>query len=229
MKRATLVLMTAAILLVVTPLAKADTVTPLGNTASGFANGSTQTSSNVLNAQSGQPAPFNTPCGSDALSNCSTSWTFTYTLPGGENVVGATLTLGIFDIDSKATGPQVGSYTVGGVDVTSLLNTVSEGLNGGLGASNSEYDILTITLPSTTFAALQTDSVTVALTLAGPGLSVLGSSADNGASLIFSTLDVQTSGSTSSVPEPASLTLLLAALGAGIVLRAKLGRNLQRC
>ncbi|HUA22282.1 MAG TPA: PEP-CTERM sorting domain-containing protein [Bryobacteraceae bacterium] len=201
--------------------AKADVITSLGNTASGLTSGTKYTGATILSAQSGQASPFNGACGSDASSNCSTNWTFTYTLGADEVVDGATLTLGIFDIDSAASGNQVGSFTLtGGDDLTAALNAVSETLDGGSGSPNSYYDVLSITIPSTSFAVLDGGSATFNLTLAGPGLGALGTTTYNGASLIFSTLDLQTE-TISSVPEPAMWYLLLAAIGGIMLFRAR--------
>jgi len=203
--------------------AKADVVTSLGNTASGLTNGTHYLGAPILSAQSGQVSPFNAPCGSDASANCSTSWMFTYTLGAGETVDGATLTLGIYDIDSAAAGDQVGSFTLtGGDDLTSALNAVSEALDGGSGSPNSYYDVMEITIPTTSFTVLDGGSATFNLALAGPGLGVLGSTTHNGASLIFSTLDLQTeTGTVSSVPEPSMWSLMLAGIVGIALFRAR--------
>jgi hypothetical protein len=226
MKRGILALMLVAALLVVTPLAKAATfTTSIGNTSPPFANGSHPSGVTANGALTGSPAPFNAMCGNDNTSNCSANWTFSYAPPAG-TIVGGTLTLGIFDIDSHAPGNQVASYSVGGTDLTALLNAASEGLNGGNGATNSEYDVLTINLPSTTFAALESGSVLISLALQGPGLGVLATNpAHNGADLVFSTLDLQTG---PRVPEPSSLTLLFVAFSAFLIVPRKIIRNLQR-
>jgi hypothetical protein len=137
----------------------------------------------------------------------------------GQTVTSATLTLGIFDIDSAAKpGEQVASYLLGTTNMTAALNTVSDGLNGGAGATNNEYDVLTVNVPSTAFATLQSGSAPVSLALQGPGLGILGQTKFNGAALIFSTLDIQTA---TPVPEPAALPLLLTAVGAFGILRLR--------
>jgi hypothetical protein len=142
-------------------------------------------------AVAGQPAPFNTFCGSDSgLSNstsCSASWTFVYAAPGFP-IYGATLTLGILDIDSAAPGNQVKTFTLNGSDLTGLLNAASEGLDGGTGAPNNQYDILTINIPAADFATLASGMATFDLTLQGPGLGALGLTPSLGAGLDFSTL-----------------------------------------
>jgi hypothetical protein len=203
--------------------ARADTILSLGNTSSGFTNDSHQTSAAVTTAQSGESSPFGSICGSDAgaagSTNCAATWTFSYTpIAPDFTIEGATLTLGIWDIDSAAPGDQVASYTLtGGDDLTSLLNAVSEGLNSGAGSANNEYDVLTVNIPSTSFALLAGGDVPVTLMLAAPGLGALGNSPSNGAGLLFSTLDIQTA-ATSSVPEPPLVPMLLIALVA--ILRA---------
>ena len=179
------------VLTALTPLVKADILSfSIGNTTPPFTNGSHPTAGAVLLAQAGSPLPFLGTCGADLLSNCSANWTFNYSVPSGQTVSAATLTLGIADIDSAAAGNQVASYTLGATSLTTALNTVAEGLNGGTGATNSEYDILTVTIPSTAFATLQTGSATVSLALQAPGLGVLGATTFNGAGLLFSTLDI---------------------------------------
>ena len=194
--------------------------TSLGNTSPSFADGSHPTTAPVIAALTGS-APFSAICGSDTGSNgstnCAASWTFNYAIPSGQTINGATLTLGIWDIDSAATGNQVAAYLLSGGDsLTLLLNTVSEGLHSGTGATNSEYDVLAITIPSTSFGVLSTGSATLSLTLQAPGLGVIGASQSNGAGLVFSTLDIQTSETQPGgpVPEPSFLPLVPMAMGA---------------
>lgn len=164
----------------------------------------------------GESAPFNgIACGADASANCSTSWTFTYTLPLGETVTGATFTLGLADLDTHANNNQIGTLTIGGIDVASLMNTVAESIDpsvgicpGSPGGTNncwgSIYRVLTITLPSTTFTALATGSVTVNFATQGQGWGVLGATNFNGVNLNYSTLDISTS-PVVATPEPGSL------------------------
>ncbi len=199
----------------------------VGNTSSGLSDGSHPSSATVLAALTGA-APFNAFCGSDtgaaASTNCSTSWNFTYTIPSGDTIIGATLTLGIWDIDSataanQAPTLQVASYLLtGGDNLTALLNAVSEGLHGGTGATNSEYDILTVTIPSTSFTQLATGAATISLALQAPGLGVLGNSPSNGAGLVFSTLEITVAEPT---PEPSYFALVPLALGGLALLRRR--------
>jgi hypothetical protein len=176
-----------------------------------FANGTPITTLAYITAVSGQPAPFGAFCGSDISSNCAATWTFSgYTVPAGDTLISATLTLGIYDIDSAAPGDQVASFTLNGTDpLTTQLNAASEGLDGGTGAPNSEYDVLTITIPGSDFAALASGTATFALTLQGPGLGKLGTTNDNGAGLDFSSLNMEAMSPMSPTPELSSWMLFL--------------------
>src|SRR5215471_3694759 len=101
----------AAALLVLPPSAHATPLSfSIGNIGSGFVSGQIVTSAAMLAAQSASPAPFHVSCGSDTSSNCNTSWTFSYSLPVNETVTAASLSLGLSDIDSAATGNQVALY-----------------------------------------------------------------------------------------------------------------------
>lgn len=188
---------------------QAGTITQTLGTSAGFSNGSTTARVATWNTDTaGNPAPFNGFIGSDALGpDFSASWTFSYGAFVGP-ILDATISFGIYDIDSAASGDQVASFTVGSTDLTATLNGLSEGLNGGTGAVNNEYDIFTITLPAATFTDLLAGSPTFSLALAGPGLGTLGSTTDNGAGIDFSTITIDTG---SAVPEPA--TWLLSAVG----------------
>ena len=219
------VLTVAVVLLAASPWAKADIVVSLGNTNPGFTNGQHPISTTtILTTQSGQPAPFGSICGSDAGSNGSTNCSASWTLPNysvmGQTITGATLTLGIWDIDSAAMGNQVASYLLtGGDNLTALLNADAESVQ----SVNSEYDVFSVTIPTTSFALLEEGSASISLALQGPGLGALGNSPSNGAGLIFSTLDLQTTPNTAT-PEPSLLPLLLSGLGA-IILTSRLRKQ----
>lgn len=209
----------AVALLALTALAKADIIVSLGNTASGFASGSHQTSAAFLGALTG-PAPFNAVCGNITTMSCTASWTFNYLFTAGQTISSATLTLGIGNLDSAAPGNQVASYALGTTDLTTALNTIAEGLNSGTGSTRNEFDILTVNIPSAAFATLQSGAPKVNLALQGPGLGVLGgTTTDVAADLVFSTLDIKTGSAT--VPEPGALPLLLTALGGFVALRGR--------
>ena len=195
--------------------------TSFGNTAPGFADGSFQTTLAVNNAQTGA-VPFTGNCGSDASLNCSANWTFTYSIPSGDTIVAANLILGIWDIDSGAPNNQVASYTLtGGDDLTSLLNTVAEALNGGTGANDREYDVLSVAIPNSSFTQLASGTAKISLALQGQGLGANTASPDtpfNGAKLVFSTLEITAAEPT---PEPSYFALVPMALGALALLRRR--------
>jgi hypothetical protein len=223
MKKAFLVVALLSVALALPATARATSIAvSIGNTSSGFVGGQTVTSAAMLAAQSGKPAPFNGPCGSDAGANCTTSWTFNYIVPGGEIVTSASLVVGLSDIDSAAANNQVALYQIVGGDVlTAALNAAAESLNGGTGAVQNEYDVFTFALSS--FTALNSGSVTVQLALQAPGLGVIGPTNFNGASLLFSTLNLTTTPNGNpnnpdvpGIPEPTTLLLVATGLGAAV-------------
>lgn len=181
-----------------------------------FADGSKQSFTSYTTGVAGQPMPFNAMCGSDTGTgpNCSATWMFgPYAVPPGDSIISASLALGIWDIDSKASGPQVASFTLDGTDVlTTQLNAASEGLNGGMGAPNLQYDVLTITIPGSDLAALTSGSATFTLALQGPGLGVIGNTTYNGAGLVFSSLDMEAMAPLSPTPELSSWMLFLSGM-----------------
>lgn len=196
-----------------------------------FNDGTKQTVGAYNTAVAGQPMPFNAFCGSDTASNCSATWTFSYVVPVGDTITSAIFTLGIYDIDSAATGTQVFSFTLNGSDdLRSLLNAASEGLNGGTGSLNSYYNVLTITVPEGDFVDLDGGAATFALALQGPGLGVLGNTTHNGAGLVFSSLDMEATGPVAPIPEiPSWMLFLTGVLLVGIKpIWGKLARSLNR-
>jgi hypothetical protein len=109
-----------------------------------------------------------------------------------------------------------------GVDLTSDINIVAESIDpsvgtcpGSPGGSNNcwgaIYRQLSITLPSTTFAALATGSVTVSFATQGPGWGVLGATTFNAVNLDYSTLDITTA-AVVPTPEPGSIYSMAAGL-----------------
>jgi hypothetical protein len=194
-------------------------------TPTGTASGSTISSIGIWTGLvSGNPAPFNAFNGSDTTTpDFSANWSFSYA-PIVGTIVSATLELGIYDIDSHASGLQVASYLEGASNnLTSLLNAVSEALNGSTGAVNREYDILTINLPNTgtLFADLAGGTPGFSLALQGPGLGVLGETTNNGAGIDYSRLTIVTQDVGPTTPEPAAWTLMTAGAAALTILRRR--------
>ena len=210
----------------------ADIITD-GNATPSFTNGTFHVSATTPSST----APFggNHPCGADSLSvtnsNCNATWTFGFST--FTTVTSATLTLGLSGLDSSQPGVQEAAYTINGFsllsDLTSLAEPVVDGgtganvsgrasctSNGVLVANCPEYNIYTITITDAgALASLEGGSATVNLQLQGFGWILLGGgtlheSTWNGATLDFSTLDVEgTQGTTNPVPEPSTTVLLL--------------------
>ena len=180
----------ACLLLAGCPLASAQ-ITSFAGTQH-FNDGDKLGTGTYLAAVSGQAAPFDHFIGSDAIGpNFDAQWTMLFTTPTVVN--SATITLGIYDHDSKASANPVSLFTAGGADLTSTLNAAMTAHGG----ANGEYDVYTVDLPSSAYAALLTGSAGFQLTLNGPGSSVLGNTTYNGAGLDFAKLYI-------AVPEPAT-------------------------
>ncbi len=186
-------------------LARADVMVQLGD--QDFANGQGINGVAVFNAAAaGEPVPFDSFRGSDLAGSApfSESWTFNYAAGA---YVNATLTLGIADHDSQATGSQIVFFGFDGNDLTSLLNTLFESSGG----RQFENNIYSVNIPALDLADLTDGTATFTLTLQGPSLSgtpldpMPGSLPNNGAGLDFARLDL-------AVPEPGSLTFVILAV-----------------
>jgi hypothetical protein len=220
------------------PALASSIVVSVGNTAptDPFNGGAPLVSGNVYGSaviSSNFVAPFFTSfCGDEGganPSNCDKSWTFNYVIPAGELIIAASLSVGLWDLDSNQAGNQVALYQINGGDVlTSSLNTAAEALHGGTGAVNAEYDVFTFSLAN--FGALAGGSATVHLTFSGPGGGILGPLDTNAGAILFSTLNLTTFAPPPPIrnetPEPASLLLMATGIGAG--LRSRVWRTLRR-
>lgn len=200
----------------------------LGNTAPGFGDGDILAVPVVGVAQGGQAAPFNGPCGSELFGSCSTSWTHNYSALA-DPISSASITIGIYDHDSAATGNQLASFVVEGIDFSASLDAMFEVAGDGEDRMYNEY---TVNLVASVFAALADGSALISIALAGPGLVenlLLGQivdSATNGANLIFSTLTIETDDPTiPAVPIPAAAPLFLSALAIMGLYRRRVLRN----
>ena len=190
----------------------------LGNTSPGFNDGDTPTVPMVGAAQSGQPAPFNQGYGTDGLfgGNFAQSWTHAFAAIA-DPIISASLTIGIYDHDSAASGSQLDLFTVDGNALTADLDSLFE---AGGGSTDLEYNVYTIDLAGL-LGDLADGSVTIVLNLDGPGLvtplfplpgpNPPEETASNGANLIFSTLTIETQNGEVAVPEPGTLSLSLLA------------------
>lgn len=156
--------------------------------------------------QGGEPAVLQTFNGSDIVTGNPFSASFTINY-APQTVGSATFTIGMYDHDSAAAGNQVASFTLDGMDLTGALNAVFEAHGG----TQVEYNVYSLVLPPSLYAALSDGSVAVNLVLSPPGLqtSPTGPSVGNGAGLDFVSLDLQAS----AVPEPTGLAAIGLAAG----------------
>jgi hypothetical protein len=132
--------------------------TTLGNTTPGFNDGETPDAfPDVIDAQTGQDAPFNASCGADVVANpgnCSANWLFSYGALA-DPILSASLTLGIVDHDSDAGGSQLGSFSLDTFsDLTALLDAEFEATGGGDGMYNVYTIDLAGFLPTSPMAVL---------------------------------------------------------------------------
>lgn len=184
----------------------------LGNGASGLTDGDMTTTLGLLGVQGGQDAPFDQGYGHALLGPAfSGLWTFNYAAIA-ETILSATITIGIADHDSQASGDQVGLYSLDGNDMTAQLNTAFEASGG----ADTEFNVYTLDLGAANFINLADGTVFVNLELQGAGLvsnllfGTTEESSFNPANLIFSTLEIVFEDSTqppNPVPEPSTLIL----------------------
>jgi uncharacterized protein (TIGR03382 family) len=190
----------------------------LGNDAPGFNDGDTPAAFTVGGAQSGQPAPFDTSYGNDVIGpDFAQSWTHSFGAIA-DPIVSASLTIGIWDHDSAASGSQLDLFSVDGNVLTTDLDALFE---AGGGSTDLEYNVYTIDLAGL-FGDLADGSVTIELNLDGPGLvtplfplpgpNPPEESSFNGASLVYSSLMIETRNG-QPVPGPGPLPLALLAFG----------------
>jgi hypothetical protein len=183
----------------------------LGNGTSGLSDGDMTTLLGLAGIQNGQNTPFDKGYGG-LLSSFSANWLFNYAAIT-ETILSATITIGIAEHDSQASGNQVASYMVDGNNMTVNLNTAFEAFGG----ADSEFNVYTFAFGAGAFAGLADGIAAASLGLQGPGLvpnllfGGIDESTTNGAHLIFSTLEIvyQDAGipPNTSVPEPSILVL----------------------
>jgi hypothetical protein len=231
--------LTAALLLVLGGLQAASAAmytSSLGNLIRGYNDGDSPAVvdlGQVLPPPFVRSHPFDQGHGSDVLSfvgNFDESWTHSYGAIA-EEILSASITIGIYDHDSAATGSQLSSFVVESLDRTAMLNAQFEVAGDGLDGMYNEY---TINLDVSIFASLADGSALVSLALQGPGLvtplfPLPGPNAPqevttNGANLIYSTLTINTL-TINTVPIPAAAPLFLSAIAAFGLYRRRVLRN----
>lgn len=195
------------------PTAQATLITStLGTFPTGLTNGQILTIVDLI----GKPDFGAGGNGSDPISNFDRSWTHSFG-PISGTIQSASITLGIYDHDSAHIDSQLATFMLDGTDFTTGLNTLFESSGG----TNNEYNVYSISLPTTFFTSLLDGSMNSNLALKGPVASpgLLPTFPDviqnfNGAKLIFSKLEIdfQTSGGNTPVPEPNTIFLFLVGL-----------------
>jgi hypothetical protein len=201
---------------------RAATITSnLGNTSSGLSDGDLPVLvgppfPDIISVQGGQPAPFDQGYGLEVAgigANFSVNWTHSF---GAivDSIVSASLTIGIYDHDSAASGSQLSLFDLDGADLTATLNALFETPGDG---EEQEYNVYTVALPGSVLPSLADGSLLAQLDLDGPGQvrplfplpgpNPVEEVEFNGAHLIFSTLTIETQ------PVPESSTLALMGLG----------------
>lgn len=193
----------------------------VGNASHGFTDGTTVDGVSLAGAIAASSAPFNQSYGTDVLDDPDlVSWAF----PGlpiiSDPIVSATLTIGIYDIDSASSGSQLDQFLLDGNDETSFLDSAFE----AAASTDFEYNEFVLNLGLATFGSLSDGSFTVGINIGGSGLQTalpflgggISESGANGFNLIFSQLVITTQDSTqpppTGVPEPGSLVLFTLAL-----------------
>ena len=187
----------------------------LGNTASGLSNGDLPNVPELAAIQVGQPAPFDSGKGSELFDHFDESWSYAYGIVGP--ILSASISFGIADHDTNASGSQLANFDYDGTTLTATLDGLFEA-DSSLDTAYFEY-----TLALADFAQLIDGAVEFSLSLGGNGLQTalfggggVSETGFNGAHLIFATLTIETEDVDVPVPEPSTLYLLgigLVALG----------------
>ena len=160
-------------------------------------------------AQVGEPAPLDLFIGSDFLAPVGSRFLTFSVAPGTYSA--ASITLGLWDIDSLSPGSQLLLFSADGVDLTAELDALFESKGG----HHSEVSLYTLTLSGAALATLNDGAVSFRIRVGGTGLQGTPGTRDeltpgNGYGIDFARLDA----SLQAVPLPGTLPLLLGGLGA---------------
>ncbi|MDX2149948.1 MAG: hypothetical protein SFV54_04385 [Bryobacteraceae bacterium] len=162
----------------------------------------------------GEPAPFNSTQGGDAVANMNVSFSFSFS-PILTSITSANILLGLYEAESSAAGSQIALFRLNGTEnLTSLLNAVME-TSPGVGSQVKFYQV---EIPIGALPSLAAGTATFELALTGPGIGILGPTEFNGGGLDFATLSVNFSDPGGEVPEPSSALLAGGALVMGAAL-----------
>lgn len=179
-----------------------------------FADGAVATSGVFVVASAGEPSPFDTTNGGDAVANMNVSFTFNYG-PIVSPLTSATIQFGLWDGESAESGSQLALFRLNGsILLTALLDTQMEANPG----ASIQIRVYTVTLPGSAFTSLSGGTAAFELQLQGPGFGVLGPTDFNGGGIDFATITLSTD-QAPGIPEPGTALLLSSALLAGFAIR----------
>ena len=202
----------------------------LGNGTSGLIDGSTYSGFDMLDLLNEvHPDPFDAVNGGFSTEPDNAYWQFDNLGAITDTIIGASISFGLWDLDSAASGSQLDSFALDQTNFTLDLNNLFEA-NGG--STYNEFNVFTIDLDSIFFANLADGLLDVDLDIGGNGYSKpvnepIEEIGFNKYFLVYSTLIIETEDFAGPdpdpeppVPVPEPSTLAIFALGfMGIGLR----------
>lgn len=190
-----------ALIFLITPVANAGLIDiTLGNGSSGLSDGDTPNGLDILAVQSAESGVFKGAIGHDFFEDPEeVNWLFDNGGAITDTIIGASLSFGIWDLDSAAPGSQLSSFILDGFDYTSVLDTQFE----AAATLTGEYNIFTINFDSSFFTGLTDGLLSVALDVTGNGFTSSSDLTDfNKYFLIYSSLTIETQDFVEPEPDP---------------------------
>lgn len=188
-------------LMTIAPAANAGLITiTLGNGEPIFSD-STPQILEILAAQTGQTGVFNGVHGNSVNDDPDLiGWLFNNGGAITDTIISASISIGLWDIDSSAAGDQLEAFTLDGFNFNTILNTMFEDSGG---TSYEEFNVFTIDFDSSFFTNLTDGLLDVGLDIGGVGIkSDLSESPFNRYFLISSVLTIETEDFTEPDPDP---------------------------
>jgi len=172
----------------------------LGNGSSGLSDGDTPNGLDILAIQSSEAGVFQGAIGHDLFTDPEeVNWLFDNGGAITDTIIAASLSFGIWDLDSAAPGSQLFNFSLDGFNYTPVLDTQFE----AAATLTGEYNIFTINFDSSFFTDLTDGLLSVALDVTGNGFT---SSSDltnfNKYLLIYSSLTIETQDFVEPEPDP---------------------------
>ena len=207
-------------LFVLSPTANAGIINiNAGNLAHTLTDGNVHSGFDILGHLGLASAPFDQVYGGPFTEPGNAHWQFDNLGAITDTIVSASIKIGIWDLDSAATGNQLDSFFLDGIDFFSGLNTVFE----AEGSNYNEFNVFTYNLDNSIFASLVDGQLNVDLDIGGNGYKESGNDplnelVNNKHFLVYSTLIINTEDFSEPdpepepVPEPSTLLLFIAAM-----------------